>query len=209
MTLANVKKCLPRFADRYTVPKGLAGVRRTGSMCGTSWSKTVVWQQSLQSPKSFDEPINVSSAHHGTPCCSADYTYGTHLWCPSLHQMILQLLPIILTIHYFLHIYNPETISLGEDIKAGGNTLCQGRSKDNITIGLLLTRLHRSQVLNWVNWGLVIEPNCQEYLIMIDWVGIWCNFGGTSFWTFLMVLKDAILVTGKGEGKGEESAEKG
>jgi len=54
------------------------------------------------------------------------------LWFPSLlhlHPMILPLLPLFLLTHYFLHVYDPKTISLerGHHRSQEGNVLYQGR----------------------------------------------------------------------------------
>jgi len=67
--------------------------------------------------------------HHGTPLSSA-YTYGTHCGSEPTVNDITILLSFLLT-HYFLYIYNPETISFGRGLDSSweGNMLCQGKKQ--------------------------------------------------------------------------------
>jgi len=68
---------------------------------------------------------------------------------PTLNDIIIA--PFILLTHYFLHIYNPETISFGTGHHSSqeGNTLYQDRSQGSWPLlDHLLGGVHRSWVLN-------------------------------------------------------------
>jgi len=100
------------------------------------------------------------------------------LWFPSLlhlHPMILPSLPAFLLTHYFLHIYDPRDHIIWERTsqKSGGEHAYQveGRMDDDhywITCWVDYTGVEFS---TRVNWGLVIDPNPQDMLSRLDWVG--------------------------------------
>jgi len=83
---------------------------------------------------------------------------------------ILPSLPLFPLTHYFLHIYDPKTISLGEDItevRRGTHFIRVEDQDDNhywITCWMDNTGVEFSI---WVGWDLVIDPNPQD---MLSWL---------------------------------------
>jgi len=130
---------------------------------------------------------------------------------PSLHQMISPSLPSFLPTHNF-HVYDPETISFGRGHHRSQevNTLVRVEARDCnhywITCHMDYTGVKFS---TRVDWGLVIDPNPQDMLSQLDWVGslMWL------WWDIFLNLFDGPKACNigdwEGRCKGEVSAEKG
>jgi len=143
-------------------------------------------QMYLKCHSPFDNSslFNMSSA----PSCTS-YWASTYSYVPTVVSQptsnILPSLPSFLPTHYFLHTYDPRDHIIWERTsqKLEGNMLYQDRSKGSWP---LLDHRHMEytgvEFSNWVNWGLVIDPNPQDMLSWLDQVGslMWLWWGHLS-----------------------------
>jgi len=112
---------------------------------------TLKLKKSLQSLK----PIRLTNQHKQCPSLLLlSNTYGTHCGFWACIEWYCYFSSSFLLTHYFLYVYDPESISFGRGHLGSweGNTLWQGRSKGSWPLlDHLPYRLHRSWVLN-LSW---------------------------------------------------------
>jgi len=97
---------------------------------------------------------------------------GFKLTAPTFNDFSIA--PIIPTDHYFLHVYNPKTISHGRGHHGSqeGTHFIRVENGMMTTIGspaVWITQESSSQLK--FGWDLVIDPNPQDMLSWLDWVG--------------------------------------
>jgi len=154
--------------------------------------------------------LATSSAHHGT---SHDpqptpmvHTVVSKLSAPASNNIAIA--SIIPTDPLFPpRLWPQRPYHVGEDITEVGRGTHFIRVEDQNDIYYWIT-CHMDntgvEFSMWVGRDLVIDPNPQDMLSQLAQVGSFdVAVVGTSFWTCLMVLKDAILVTGKEDARCE------
>jgi len=110
------------------------------------------------------------------------------------------------------HLWPQRSYHLGEDIMEVGRGMCFIRVEEWdhdhywITCWMDYTGVKFS---NWVNQDLVIDPNPQDMLSQLDWVGSLCNFGGDIFLNLFDGPKGCNIGDWEGRCEGEAHVEKG